>query len=146
MSNGLKLMLLSVGTLITCIVVTVAMHMAKVSRKTGTVYAERLNGFYEDINRSDLTMYDGIEVYGSDVVNLIKKELGGYEVTESGKITITVITSNSPYKAYSYTNGRYVSEIQNFTDPRYIKPLNLYQGMVVYNENQVLTQLIFTVR
>lgn len=146
MSNGLKLMLLSVGTLITCIVVTVAIHMAKISQRTGTVYAERLNGFYEDVDRSDLTMYDGVEVYGSDVVNLIKKELGGYEATESAAITITVVTSNSPYTAYSYMNGKYISEIQNFTDPRYIKPLNTFQGLAVYNDNQVLIQVIFTVQ
>lgn len=146
MSNGLKLMLLSVGTLITCIVVTVAIHMAKVSQKTGTIYGDRLNEFYQDVSRSDLTMYDGVEVYGSDVVNFIKKELSGYSATESGAITITVVTSNSPYTVYSYTNGRYLSEIQNFTNERYIKPLNLFRGLVVYNENEVITQIKFMVK
>lgn len=145
MSNGLKLMLLSVGTLITCIVITVAIHMAKITQKTGIAYSDRLNEFYQDVSRSDLLMYDGVEVYGSDVVNFIKKELSAYSATESAAITITVVTSNSPYTVHSYTNDKYLSEIQNFTNIRYIKPLNLFRGLVIYNENEVITQIKFTV-
>lgn len=146
MSNGLKLMLLCAGTLITCIVVTLAIHMARVSRQTGEKYNEHLNSFYEDLDSSSITTYDGVEVYGSDVVNFIKKQLGDYSESESSPLTITVVTSLSPRTEYSYTNRAYVSEIQNFTNVRYINPLHLFCGEVVYNGNDVITQIIFTIQ
>lgn len=146
MSHGLKLLLLASGTIITLIVITLSLGLARQSRQMDQQFANRLNEVYEDLDRSSLTMYDGVEVYGADVVNFMKKQLCAYDSLESSPVRITVITALSPYVSYSYDNGVYMEEIQNFTKARYIKPLNKFRGAVIYNQNDVITEVKFTVQ
>lgn len=145
MSNGLKLILISAGTLITCMVVTLAIHMARLSQATGNKFTQQLGQYSQDLDESSIMMYDGLEVHGSDVVNFMKQQLGGYAVTESAPIQITVITISSPLKSYTYKNSSNLKSVQEFTNDRYINPLHKFCGEVIYNENKVITQVIFQV-
>lgn len=144
MTNGLKLMILSAGTLITCMVVTVAMQLASTSRSTASVFGQRLNDLHQVISQSSLSQYDGVIIYGADVVNIIKKELGRYGADDQAPVMITVRTEDESSTSFSYQNRSYFSDIQNFTKERYIHPLHRYQGSAVYNKNNVLIELVFT--
>lgn len=137
---------MSAGTLITCIVVTVAVHMARVGKRTGVIMTNQLEEMNRDISDKNIKMYDGLEVYGADVVNCMKHELGNYDASEDSGFEIQVITSNVPYISYTYKNSDYFDEIQDFTNNRYIPPLHRFEGKVVWNGNDVITKLIFTVK
>lgn len=145
MSNGLKLLMLAAGTVITCIVITIAFRMAKTSQNTSNAYEKNLTRFYDNLSESELTAYDGVCVYGADVVNFIKKQLGKYKASEKSDVTITVVTMKSPEKKYSYQNSNYIEQIQNFTEEHYINPLYQFRGKCIYNENDVITEIVFTV-
>lgn len=145
MSNGLKLLLLAAGTLVTCIVVTLAIHMARIGQVTGNKFTQRLNQFNQELDESSILMYDGLEVCGADVVNFMKQQLGEYLSTENAPIKITVVTFNSPHREYTYTNRENLQQIQEFTNVRYIHPLHKFVGKIVYNENKVIVQVIFQV-
>ena len=146
MSNGLKLMIIAAGTIIQCIVVSIAIQLAKVSRSTSNQYEHYLNSIYNDLSTVDLTMYDGLEVYGSDVINLIKRELGKFDGVKQGPIKVTVSTSITPYVEYTYDNGIYIEDMQNFTSKRYIHPLNKFRGTVIYNANEVIEKIVFVIQ
>ena len=139
-------MMIAAGTLITCIVVTIAIQLAKSSRSTSLAFEKSLSAIDQDLAVSDITMYDGLEVCGSDVVNFIKRELSKYSDRDQGPMKITVVTLQSPYVEYSYYNGNYIEDIQNFTSERYIHPLHKYRGTIIYNENEVIAEIIFTIQ
>ena len=72
-------------------------------------------------------MYDDMEVYGSDVVNFIKKHLGDYTEVETAPIYVNVITSLSEIPI-EITPAIHKSE---FTNNRYIKPTAKFVGHLV---------------
>lgn len=146
MSHGLKLLLLASGTIITLMIVTISFNLARQAKSIDEKYIEKLAEHNHDLDCSEITMYDGISVYGSDVVNFMKHQLGGYQAGETAPLKITVITKLSPQTLYTYSNKTYLKEVQNFADARYIRPLSKYVGEVVYNENGVITGVIFTVQ
>lgn len=146
MSNGLKLLLIASGTIITLIVVTISLSLAKGSKRISQSYNQGINAVYESIDNSEIVMYDGVEVYGSDVVNFIKKQLSEFETSEIGPLAITVITSNTPLKSNTYYNSTYIEDIQNFTKDNYIKPLNKFKGKVIKNQNGVIIEVVFTIQ
>lgn len=142
----MKLFLIAAGTIITLIVVTITFNLVNQAQQLDRVASDGVSDIYNNIDSSEITMYDGVIVYGSDVVNVIKKQLSSYSSSETATITITVITSTSPLVSYSYTNSTYITNIQDFTDSRYIKPMNKFIGTVTYNGNGVITTLTFTIQ
>lgn len=94
----------------------------------------------------DLTMYDGEEVRGAEVVNFIKKHLGDYSETEEAPIYVEVVSkySGTTY-TNTYTNNVHISEIKDFTKiSYYIKPTAIFSGEVIRNENKVILGVKFT--
>jgi hypothetical protein len=87
-----------------------------------------------------MMMYDGNEVNGSDIVNLIKKILGDYTNLETSPVYVYVKTSLAEN---TYTNNIYIPYIKNFTDTRYIKPTAVFTGGVVKNKNDVIIGIKF---
>lgn len=143
MSNGLKLMMIGAGTLITCLVVSIMCSMSRISKRISDTATESMQTYFCDIKESDIRMYDGLMVQGSDVVNLIKKTVGQYTSTEPSPMTITVINKQG---TNSYTSDLYLHEIQNFTTTKYIKPTNQYVGEVITNANKVISEIKFKIQ
>ena len=75
MSNGLKALLIAASTIITCIIVSLGFRLAKEAGTIGNYVVEGLFQYRNVVEERDLMKYDGVMVYGSDVVNLMKKEL-----------------------------------------------------------------------
>jgi len=146
MSHGLKLLLLASGTIITLMIVTAAIHLARQAKHVEEICEVRLEECYQDLACSDITMYDGLKVYGADVVNFMKRYLGSYRESETAPMKVTVVTSHRPKVVYTYCNKAYLLEIQNFTKSRYIKPLSEFLGAVTYNANGVIMEISFTVQ
>ncbi len=139
-TEATKILLFAATVLITCLLVFLGFRAAGVARdisNSATVQMEQLN---HDLQESDIMMFDKEEVYGSDVLNFIKKELGGYTSLETAPIYIYVKTSVSQN---TYTNNANIEYIKNFSDAMYIKPTAMFQGAVVKNDNDVLIGVEF---
>ena len=67
MSNGLKLLLIAAGTMITCIVISISIHMARVGKQTGNQMVKRLEQWGSEVQEQNIQKYEGLEVYGADV-------------------------------------------------------------------------------
>lgn len=140
LSTALKLILFAVSVLITCVVVFVAIKASDEAKKISDSAIDQLSEINSDIADSGIMMYDGNEVYGSDVINFIKKTLGDYEPTETAPVYIYVKTSTAEN---TYTNNTYESNIIKFTDAHYIKPTAVFSGEVVKNTNSVIIGIKF---
>ncbi len=140
-SSALKLMLFSVSILITCVVVFVAITASKEAKKISDVLIGQLNEFNHDIADSGLMKYHGAEVYGSEVTNCIKANLGDYTVPDISPVYIYVKTSSTEN---TYHNNTYVKNIRQFTDlQHYIKPTATFVGEVIKNTNGVIVGIKF---
>ncbi|NLZ82587.1 MAG: hypothetical protein GX915_02870 [Clostridiales bacterium] len=141
MTDATKIILLAATTLITCILVSlgfISMRSAKELNETAISQMADLNDGLKD---SDIKMFDNIDVYGSEIINLIKKELGDYEEGETGQIYVYVKTST---KDNTYYNGSQISDLQNFTNENYIKATAVFKGKVDKNKNGVILGVQFT--
>jgi tartrate dehydratase beta subunit/fumarate hydratase class I family protein len=140
LDNGLKGFLLAAGALITCIVLSVGFLFARESQALSATSSSKMNHFSTEISESDFTKYDGLEITGNDVINLIKKHLGEYSVTEKGPIYIYVKTSKTENKYYNESG---IQNIQNFTSTNYISPLGKFVGNIVRDANKVIIGMEF---
>lgn len=97
---------------------------------------------YEDY---DISMYDGEEVRGSEVVNFIKKQLGDYSEIETAPIYTQVKTTVlSVIYTNTYTNNVHISDIKNFSSSEfYIKPTALFIGKVIKSKNKAILGVTF---
>lgn len=140
-SDATKILLLAAATIITCVIASLgmmAMRSAKELNKTALAQMQSLN---ESIQDQDIKKYDKAEVYGSDVVNVIKKYLGDYGAGETAPIYIYVKTK---VKENTYINGTQIKNIQNFSHVNYIKPTAVFSGEVIKNQNDVILGIRFT--
>jgi hypothetical protein len=111
--------------------------------KTTMTAKEKLDEFNVSLSESDIIMYDGYEVCGSDVVNFIKKNLGSYTGSETAPIYIQVVEGAV---RYVYINNLYFSEIQDFSNAMYIKPVAVYTCTVIRDANEVIIGVRFVKR
>lgn len=139
-TDSVKILIFAATVIITCILVALGFQAASVARGIGNNAILQMAEINNDLQSSDIKRYDQAEIYGSDVVNCIKKHLGDYQSTDIAPIYIGVITSLSEQ---TYTNGGYIKDIKNFTNTRYVKPTAVFIGSVVKNENNVILGITF---
>lgn len=136
MNNGLKALLLAASTIITCIIVSLGFQMAREAKQLGNHVVEELQEYSVAIWEQDLTKYDGATVYGADVVNLMKKELG----EEADGFCIVVMTGSS---GITYKTKEEVRKVQEIGTAEYIVPVDEYVGELRRNENEVIVEIVF---
>ncbi|NLK27898.1 MAG: hypothetical protein GX306_06100 [Clostridiales bacterium] len=140
-TDSTKIMLLAGSTIITCVLVALgltAMRTAKNLNEAAILQMAELNQGLKD---RDIKMFDAMEVYGSEVVNFMRKHLGDYDAGEIAPIYVIIKTST---KEKTYQNGSEIKNLQNFTNENYIKPTALFYGEVIQNENDVILGIKFT--
>lgn len=140
-TDATKIMILAAATLITCLLVAFGLSAMRTARNLNETAVAQMIALNNDLKDSDLKQFDDLEVHGSEVVNLIRKELGDYGDGETAPIYIYVKTSA---KENTYTNGSQVRNLQNFTHENYIKPTALFLGELDVNENDVILGVRFT--
>ncbi|HWT74301.1 MAG TPA: hypothetical protein VN258_06240 [Mobilitalea sp.] len=139
MSTALKLILVGVSVLVTCVFVKVVLLATEEARHLSMGAIEQMNDMNNDIVDSGIMKYND-DVQGSDVVNCIKKYLGDYTSTQTAPIYVYVKTSVSEN---TYTNSNYIPNIRNFSDTRFIKPTAMFTGQVMKNTNDVIIGIKF---
>lgn len=143
MSNATKFLLLAFGLMLTCLLVVYSNMVFKTGLETSNTVMGKLDEFSKALAESDVTMYDGYEVCGSDVVNFIKKHLGSYDATEKAIVYVRVDTTVS---SMTYQNGASIPEIQDFSSSLYIKPVARFVCSVKRDENDVIIGINFAQR
>lgn len=143
MENSLKGLLLAAGTIITCIVLGLGFYIAREARDTAAGGAGQISKLNAEFNESDKVMYDGLEVSGSEVVNVINKY-------QNGTISIKVTTKkNTTYYCNPSVGGGSgscgsVKEAQKPDSGIYINPNAQFVGEVIRDVNKTITGLAFS--
>ncbi len=140
MENSLKALILAASISITCMVISIGFYAGRQAREISSVTTKKLNELSIHLSEEDFSLYDGLVVRGSDVVNFIYKKLSFYSQDEHGSIYIYVDTGTSQSK---YGNNINLSKLKDYTSDSYIHPLGKYKGQVIRNENEVIVGMSF---
>lgn len=147
MENSLKGLMLAAGIIITCIIISLGFYIAREARDTASSGTGQINQLQAEFSDTSKTMYDGTEVSGSEVVNVIRKfsddTMGIKVVTSKSSVYYGYVFSESDgalgdKSASSYKNA------QDVTRQSYINPTGRFAGSVVRDTNGVITGLVFT--
>lgn len=146
MDNSLKGLILAAGTIITCIVISLGFYISREARDTAASGAGQISKLNAEFNESDKVMYDGLNVSGSEVVNVINK-------FKNGDIAIQVNTKKC---ATYYDNvlddkqteiigksSASVKTAQNSLSSSYINPNAQFLGSIIRDVNNTIIGIIF---
>ncbi|MDE6209534.1 MAG: hypothetical protein K2M73_07675 [Lachnospiraceae bacterium] len=147
MENSLKGLILAAGTIITCVVISLGFFISREAKDTAANGANQINRLNAEFLESDKTIYDGATVSGSEVINVIKR-------FADEKLSIYVKTNKSS-TFYGYMlnmeNGNITGESNNSIsiayneeNSAYINPYANFKGMLIRDENNVITGISFT--
>lgn len=143
MNTIMKFLLLAFGLMLTCVLVLYGSRVATTGMETSNTALGKMNTFNKELAESDITMYDGIDVEGSDVVNFFKKHLGKYSSSEESVMYIHIITTTNDS---IYKNRVAEQDIANFTSAHYIKPNAVFKCDVIRDANDVIIGVSFAQR
>ncbi|MDI9483331.1 MAG: hypothetical protein QM315_09120, partial [Bacillota bacterium] len=73
MENSLKAIIIGAGVVITMIVVSIGFLLMRSGQSTAQNAINRLDQISSEMSESQYTMYDGMEIRGSEVVNVLRK-------------------------------------------------------------------------
>lgn len=136
MNHGLKALLIAASTVITCIIVGLGFSMAREAKQIGNYVVKELHSYRVSIEEQDYTKYDGVTVYGADVVNLMKYVVS---VKESG----VCITVEEQGERLIYKTQEDIKKAQEIGNVYYIVPTTEYTGEVIRNQNDVIVEINF---
>lgn len=147
MENSLKGLVLAAGTIITCIVIGLGFYIAREARDTASGGAGQINRLNAEFSDTSKTMYEGTEVSGSEVLNVVRK----FQNESVGIMVKTNKTSTFYTYMFDLTNGELGSktasdykQAQNELSNSYINPNGRFEGGVVRDNNGTITGLTFT--
>ena len=140
MENSLKGLMLAAGIIITCIIISLGFYIAREARDTASEGTGQINQLQAEFTDASKTMYDGTEVSGSEVLNVIRKFSD-----ETMGILVTYYNYNFDVdkgelgKALdnSYKNA------QDVASDKYINPTARFQGSIVKDVNGTIIGIVF---
>lgn len=150
MDNSLKGLILAAGVIITCIVIGLGFYISREARDTASNGAGQISKLNAEFNESDKIMYDGLEVSGSEVINVINKyksdEMSIVVATKKSTSqygrTIAIGTNN--VSSLGGTSSISVKTAQNIESESYINPNAQFMGEVLRDSNNAIIGIRFT--
>ena len=150
MENSLKGLILAAGIAITLTIVGLGFYVSRNSTNTVQAGADKINDMTTEFMNSDMLMYDGTDVQGSEVLNVINKY-------SSDKLAIVVTNKAGVTVAYGYdivgSTDNYelgtesVALLANAKDSshkNYINTTKSFTGEILYNSNEAIVGIHFT--
>lgn len=146
MENSLKGLMLAAGTIITCIIISLGFFIAREAKDTAAAGAGQINELNAEFSENARTIYDGTEVSGSEVLNVIRKFQGEY-------MGIWVKTMKEE-NFYGHMFERETGELgddsktdyktaQEESNKNYINPIGRFMGSIVRDDNGTITGIEF---
>ena len=145
MENSLKGLMLAAGIIITCIIISLGFYIAREARDTARRELQ-INQLQAEFTDASKTMYDGTEVSGSEVLNVIRK-------FSDGTMGILVQTNkNKTYYNYNFDMDKgelgkaldnSYKNAQDVASDKYINPTARFQGSIVKDVNGTIIGIVF---
>lgn len=146
MDNSLKGLILAAGVIITCLVVGIGFYISREANATATSGVGQISKMNKEVSESDKSMYEGMDVSGSEVINIINK----YKTDD---ISIKVTTKKSTvYYVRNLKNSdselstgstASVKDAQTITSDYYINQKAQFTGEVLRDVNDTIIGLSF---
>jgi len=131
MSVGLKGLTLGAGIVMTLVIISLAYYVTNVSAATVTTGTSKINNMSIQLQESDKTMYEGTDIQGSEVINIINK-------FKSESISIKVVTK----KSTTYYNRNLTS---TDTELGSISTASIRDAQKIESDNYVNQNAMFSV-
>lgn len=147
MENSLKGLILAAGTIITCLVIGLGFYIAREAKDTAAGGAGQINKLNAEFSDTGKTMYEGTEVSGSEVLNVIRKfqdEALGIMVKTNKTSTFYVYQFDTSSGELKNKASDSYKAAQNELSNNYINPNGRFEGGVVRDSNGTITGLTFT--
>ncbi|WP_455717363.1 hypothetical protein [Anaerosporobacter sp.] len=147
MDNSLKGLILAAGTIITCIVISLGFYISREARDTAASGAGQISKLNAEFNESDKVMYDGLNVSGSEVVNVINKFKNGdisIQVNTKKCSTYYVNILDDKQTEIIGTSSSSVKTAQNSLSNVYINPNAQFLGSIIRDINNTIIGIIFS--
>lgn len=136
-SAVIKLLLSAASMILTCTIVSVGIISMNQAKLMAGITSNKISRYNKELAESDVSIYDGVCVRGSDIVNFYKRH---FVNQNDGSFVMTV---KHTAKSFTYLDGSYLKRMRQQESEHYIKPTNQYQCTVVYNINQLITEVVF---
>ena len=129
-----RALLLAAGVVLTVVLISVMINQFNSAQEMVNISSNMINERTENLKNGEILDMDGLEVSGSDVLNVCKKELGkGLNITlKNGSDSITYYEESS------------LAKLRDYESSEYIKPSTRWKCKVVKNKNGILTDIMFT--
>jgi hypothetical protein len=146
MENSLKGLILAAGTIITCVVISLAFFISREAKQTATNGAQEINKINTEFAESDKVVYDNTTVSGSEVVNVIKK------MKEESMGIYVKTNKTETYYGYSFDldsgklgkeSSAKITGASDITGSAYVNPYANFMGTVIRDENDTITGIMF---
>ena len=147
MNDATKILILVSTVIIVCVLCAVGFKMVNEGKSSINASTNNFNNMTSQYSDIDLAIYDGANVQGSEVVNLIRTAI------ESEKyLSIKVKTkAASSHKDYNYTfsdsdiSGKADNQLTNEkSEENYINPSAQFTGKVYKDANGIIICIKFT--
>ncbi len=146
MENSLKGLMLAAGIIITCIIISLGFYIAREARDTASEGTGQINQLQAEFTDASKTMYDGTEVSGSEVLNVIRK----FSDETMGILVQT--NKNKTYYNYNFDVDKgelgkaldnSYKNAQDVASDKYINPTARFQGSIVKDVNGTIIGIVF---
>lgn len=147
MDNSLKGLILAAGTIITCIVISLGFYISREARDTAASGAGQISKLNAEFNESDKVMYDGLNVSGSEVVNVINKFKNGdiaIQVNTKKCSTYYVNVLDDKQTGINGSSSASIKTAQNSLSSVYINPNAQFLGSIIRDVNNTIIGIIFS--
>lgn len=150
MENSLKGLILAAGTIITCVIIGLGFFIAREAKDTANAGAGQISRLNAEFSESDKVMYDGMQVSGSEVINVINRfkeeEIGIKVQNKKNIVTYYNFTLGSGDKTLGGKSSNTVDAARNMKDEKYINPNGQFIGSVLRDENNTILGISFVQR
>ena len=146
MENSLKGLMLAAGIIITCIIISLGFYIAREARDTASEGTGQINQLQAEFTDASKTMYDGTEVSGSEVLNVIRK----FSDETMGILGQT--NKNKTYYNYNFDVDKgelgkaldnSYKNAQDVASDKYINPTARFQGSIVKDVDGTIIGIVF---
>ena len=137
--------MLAAGIIITCIIISLGFYIAREARDTARRELQ-INQLQAEFTDASKTMYDGTEVSGSEVLNVIRK----FSDETMGILVQT--NKNKTYYNYNFDMDKgelgkaldnSYKNAQDVASDKYINPTARFQGSIVKDVNGTIIGIVF---
>lgn len=133
---SVKGLILAVVVVIACILSAIALYMVNRGKSTINNGNNQYSALMSDFTELDKTMYDGLEVSGDDVINVIDM-LKGDSTVAVGVYTLLNSVTGKEYSVSGYT-------VPEKSSDDYINPSATFKGKITKNSNGIVVRIDFT--